>query len=459
MKTDVGILFWIRANRENGKGLSTLSCRLTVRSARAEISTNMQVMPKEWSSERQRVLGTSEAAKRTNSYLLQMQNEIENLIADLDRQGKAVTAQGLTRQLRKGSTPTMNLLALCQEFQGERRGLVGVEIAEKTLVINQTRCNRVEDFLTIYGLKQILAEEMTHSMADRLLYWLLKERNFTRSSANKVVQFVFQVLRWSVRREHIERNPLELYRFKSQAKGKIKFLSVGELEAISSIELEENGLGIARDCFVLQCWTGLGYADLAALNVKRDVEYHKDKSGNVRRVLRVIRAKSTMQKGYECVIPLLPEAERLLAHYEDTIPVLTNQAYNRLLKELGELCGIDAEKMTSHVGRKTAGTLLLNMGIPLPVVSKFLGHANTLITQRLYAELLDTTVVDAFAMLSGSALPAYESTTPRVYELPAPSPEPRRAARQIISTACEVQSGSVVPIWVKPITRREVACG
>lgn len=459
MKTDVGILFWVRAHRENVRGLSTLSCRLTVRGARAEISTNMQVIPKEWSSERQRVLGTSEAAKRTNSYLLQMQNEIENLIADLDRQGKAITAQGLTQRLRKASTPTMNLLALCQEFQGERRGLVGVEIAEKTLVINQTRCNRVKDFLAIHGLKQMLAEEMTHSMADRLLYWLLKERNFTRSSANKVVQFIFQVLRWSVRREHIERNPLELYRFKSQAKGKIKFLSVGELEAISSIELKDKGLIITRNCFVLQCWTGLGYADLAALNMKRDVEYHKDKSGNVRRVLRVIRAKSTMQKGYECIIPLLPEAERILTHYQDTIPVLTNQAYNRLLKELGVLCTINAEKMTSHVGRKTAGTMLLNMGIPLPVVSKFLGHANTLITQKLYAELLDTTVVDAFAVLSGATLPAHESTTPRVYALPASNSEPARPARCITSTTCKVKGGPVVPMWVKPTTRKEADHG
>jgi integrase len=75
-----------------------------------------------------------------------------------------------------------------------------------------------------------------------------------------------------------------------------------------------------------------------------------------------------------------------------------------MLKELGKLCGIAADKMTTHVGRKTAGTLLLNMGVPLPVVSKFLGHANVLITQKLYAELLDTTVVDAFAQLGGYAL-------------------------------------------------------
>jgi integrase/recombinase XerD len=429
MKTQVSIMFWLRADRENTKGLAPISCRLTVRGARAEISTSIRVNPKEWSAAAKRILSKTEAAKRGNSYLLQMQNELENLIADLDRQGKMITAQGLARRYKKGAVPTMNLLALCQEFQGERQGLVGVEIAERTLVSNQTRCNRVEEFLSAYGISKLLPEEMTHNMADKFLHWLLKEKNFKRASANKVVQYVFQVLRWGVRREYIEKSPLELYQFKSQAKGKIKFLSIAELEDLSTLEIEDNGLGIVRDCFVLQCWTGLAYADLAALDIRSSVEYHKDANGGLRRVLRITRAKSTMQKGYECVIPLLPEAERILAHYEDEMPVFTNQVYNRYLKELGQLCSIDVEKMTSHVGRKMAGTLLLNMGVRLDVVSKFLGHANTIITQKLYAELLDTTVVDAFAAFGTSPVIEPLSVGPKAP--PKPLIIPLRPARLI----------------------------
>jgi integrase/recombinase XerD len=139
-----------------------------------------------------------------------------------------------------------------------------------------------------------------------------------------------------------------------------------------------------------------------------------------------------MYKGYECVIPLLPEAERILAHYQDELPVFTNQVYNRYLKELGQFCDIKAEKMTTHVGRKTAGTLFLNMGAPLPVVSKILGHANVLITQRLYAELLDTTVIDAFAMLGGYAPPEKVETISFEAEAPRPIPMPVRPARMIM---------------------------
>ncbi|TDN38264.1 hypothetical protein A8B98_24985 [Hymenobacter sp. UV11] len=319
--------------------------------------------------------------------------------------GPKKTPQQLTRE-----RVSQSLAELYRAFIAEREGLVGVEIALATSMSHKTRLNRLTDFLRAHDIAGLRPESFGLNMADKLIHWLLKVKGLKRNSANKILRGVLQVLSWAVRREYIDKNPAQHYEFKHQAKEPIKFLTVGELEAISCIELANNGLGLVRDCFVFQCWTGLAYADMASLNVGRDVEYHRDRAGNLRRVLRVKRAKSTMFKGYECVIPLLPEAERLLAHYEDTIPVLTNQAYNRGLKVLGEMCSIAAEKMTTHVGRKTAGTLLLNMGIPLPVVSKFLGHANVLITQKLYAELLDTTVIDAFSMLGGYA-PAEEETT------------------------------------------------
>jgi integrase/recombinase XerD len=458
MKTPVNLMLWLLPHKANTSGQAPVYCRVTVRGRRSELSTGVRVAPKDWDDAAKRVLGKSDATKRANSYLLQLQNELEDLIADLNRQGKPITAQGLTKLYKKGNTPTLNLLALFKEFLVERESLVGVEIAPKTVAANQTKYNRLEDFLTTQRSTDLLPEEMTHNLADKLLHWLLKERGFKRGSANKVLQTVFQVLRWGVRREYIDRNPLELYKFKSQAKGKIKYLTVGELEALSCLEIADTGLGIARDCFVLQCWTGLAFADLAALNVQRDADYHRDKAGNLRRVLRITRAKSTMQKGYECVIPLLPEAERILAHYGDALPVPTNQYYNRQLKELGALAGIEADKMTTHVGRKTAGTLLLNLGIPLPVVSKFLGHANVLITQKLYAELLDTTVIDAFAMLQGLA-----------GELPPPAPRPqadckpvpmRPARRAVVVPPHQVDSqpgGYMVPLWSTTTLRKEVA--
>ena len=44
-----------------------------------------------------------------------------------------------------------------------------------------------------------------------------------------------------------------------------------------------------------------------------------------------------------------------------------------------------------HTLRRTFGSDLLNRGLCLEIVSKLLGYASTVVTERAYAELLDDT--------------------------------------------------------------------
>ncbi len=53
--------------------------------------------------------------------------------------------------------------------------------------------------------------------------------------------------------------------------------------------------------------------------------------------------------------------------------------------------GENRSRVSPHTLRRTFATDLLNRGVRLEVVSKLLGHANTSVTQRAYATLLDST--------------------------------------------------------------------
>ncbi len=57
------------------------------------------------------------------------------------------------------------------------------------------------------------------------------------------------------------------------------------------------------------------------------------------------------------------------------------------------------DTLTFHKLRHCAASLLLNEGVPVPVVSRYLGHANPDITMKVYAHVLDgTSHVAASAM-------------------------------------------------------------
>jgi integrase/recombinase XerD len=70
--------------------------------------------------------------------------------------------------------------------------------------------------------------------------------------------------------------------------------------------------------------------------------------------------------------------------------------------------GEHLSRVSPHTLRRTFGSYLLNSGVRLEVVSKFLGHATTSVTEKAYAELLyETARREVFAALQGTSATTY----------------------------------------------------
>ena len=84
---------------------------------------------------------------------------------------------------------------------------------------------------------------------------------------------------------------------------------------------------------------------------------------------------------------MLPPAHKIWDKYNGELPVLSNQKYNEYLKEVASAINLSAH-LTTHLARKTfTTTVLLGNNIPLKVASTLLGHSNTKITEKHYAEV------------------------------------------------------------------------
>ena len=68
--------------------------------------------------------------------------------------------------------------------------------------------------------------------------------------------------------------------------------------------------------------------------------------------------------------------------------------YNRSLKEIGLLCGIEAP-LTSYVARHSYATIAKHKGVPTAVISEALGHSSEEVTQ-IYLDSFDTAVIDKY---------------------------------------------------------------
>jgi len=133
------------------------------------------------------------------------------------------------------------------------------------------------------------------------------------------------------------------------------------------------------DLFLVQCYTGLGYEDLKKLNAPH---LEKDESGQL--WINLTRQKVETA---ECIIPVINKDWTILKHHNFALPVFSNQKYNATLKKIAMEVR-NTKKLTSHVGRKTYGTLLLNKDVPIETVSNILGHVSIRTTQKHYAKVL-----------------------------------------------------------------------
>ena len=134
--------------------------------------------------------------------------------------------------------------------------------------------------------------------------------------------------------------------------------------------------------FVFECYTGLAFTDMHTLEKTDIITDANGKEWIIKR-----RQKTQIVSS----IPLLPVAKEILVKYDWQLPRLCNQKFNGYLKEIGDLCGIE-KSLHSHLARHTFATLLLNSGVDMVTVSKILGHANSRITEKVYAKMLPETI-------------------------------------------------------------------
>lgn len=184
---------------------------------------------------------------------------------------------------------------------------------------------------------------------------------------------------------YIKQNPYSTKRIKIDKGGTRidQFLTSTEVEKLETASMPTRSLCEARDLFLIQVYTGLSYVDLMIY------DFTQCRNANDYAIFSGMRSKT----GVVFTFVLTPKAKEILKRYDYKLPKLPNQKYNTKLKLVADASGID-KNITTHCGRRSCGSILLNAGVPISVVSRILGHSSIRQTEQAYARLLDKTIAD-----------------------------------------------------------------
>lgn len=160
-------------------------------------------------------------------------------------------------------------------------------------------------------------------------------------------------------------------------------LKEDEVDRIVNVNLKLlKGHDLARDIFVIECFTGLRYSDASILqDANRDGDYIQ------------LSARKT---GKETIIPIHPEVSKILKKYNGFPPYLSSQKVNKYIKEVAQFAKLDRpviitkkvrgvpvstkyklwQLIATHTGRRTALTNMANAGIKLHEIQCISGHSS-----------------------------------------------------------------------------------
>ncbi|MBQ0149070.1 MAG: phage integrase SAM-like domain-containing protein [Bacteroidales bacterium] len=236
------------------------------------------------------------------------------------------------------------------------------------------------------------------------------------TTIGKKLGYLKWFLQWAANKGYNTNNSYKTFKpsLKSTQK-KVIYLTKEELARIKNFQFDQKTIHLepVRDVFLFCCFSGLRHSD--AYNLRRsDVkEDHIE--------------VTTVKTADSISIELNSVTKEILKRYADVplkdnraLPVFTNQAMNRYLKELCRLAGIDDEiRITTykgnerldeikhkwelvgtHTGRRTFIVNALSLGIPPNIVMKWTGHSDYK-AMKPYIDIVDSIKADSMTKFDG----------------------------------------------------------
>ena len=256
----------------------------------------------------------------------------------------------------------------------------------ETVKAYKTTLNHLTNYAGLY-CKQIDFEnidmEFYYSFTDYIARDLGNSKNTVAKQIKTIKTFLNEATDRGINTNMTFKN--KSFKKVTEAVDKI-YLSKEEIQEIYKLDLSATKTReIARDLFVLSCYTGLRFSDFTRIR-KEDIK------GDM------LHIRTTIDRPASYYIPIAAAIMPILKKYGYSLPndEISNQKMNEYLKDIGEQAHIDEpvtitktkagkrlqkiykkyELITAHCGRRSFATNAYKEGVPAISIMKITGHTS-----------------------------------------------------------------------------------
>lgn len=225
-------------------------------------------------------------------------------------------------------------------------------------------------------------------------FYKAKAKTLAPSSVKRLHDLLNKTLKEAVRRKQLRFNPIEGVSTPRIPRESIEVLAVDQVRKLLETCKGDRYEGV----YVLGACCGLRIGEALSLRVE-DINLEQG-TLQIRRTLwrgktyqtktaasnRIIKLPVIAMETLKNSIPA--DSDWLFPNKVNTGPVAPSNFHTHHWKPMLKKAGLP-ESLTYHKLRHGAASLMLNQNVPVPVVSRYLGHSNPSITMKIYAHMID----------------------------------------------------------------------
>ena len=408
--------FYLREPRGKNKDIDgIIYLRYFVRGKYVEHSTNLEVPSNHWVKDKQMVSSANKNWKRLNAELEAIKAKFDNQLKEYDG---VITPLIVQKVLNGDFCPKNDLpkktdfVDYCLDYNQQCYNLG--KISYSTYDNARYYILAFRKFLKIKkGSEELMLSDLSLDIINQYIDWRLNDKLNTKEAINKTLTPLFKAVKYANDNElmassvanAIINNYLNIRdrEYKSEVKSKkTKYLTpeqIGQLRALYPIVKHDRTREI-MDMYMFAFYAcGLRVSDIITLEWQH-INF-KD---------RTISKNCFKTKRFSIDIPLTDPAIEILQRWQgknprfvfDLLPVdfnlkdekklkdlrlAKNRVFQESLKSIGEKLGVGFN-LTFHSARHSFAVYAIRQGMNIHMISKLLGHASILITERVYAEFL-----------------------------------------------------------------------
>lgn len=373
----------------SAKGVTRIICVLTDgRAQRIKIQSDYSVLPKHW-GKNQNILSANPNASEMNAHLLAFKKRIMDIYQSAKAEGLIANGEYIREQLKpkkeavNANVQFWQVWALYLEFK-KHNFKEGSFVKFKAL---ENHLREFEAHVKVPLQLNIITVDLLGRLQDYFYKVANKKAGLNTQTTAKYIELFKMFLNWAIKQKYTDNASFQDFKAIQQPDTLKAVLTSEDVEKIRKAPLKgKNYLSNVRDLLILSTLTGLRYSDYSRI---KQEHIKKDEEGS--KILKIRQEKT----GEFVEIPLTEEAESIIGRLisGETHPV-SNQKMNSYVKELCKLAGVDElfevhkfqgkqkvtellpkyELITTHTGRRTFATNLMQRGVPAHIVMKFTGH-------------------------------------------------------------------------------------